>query len=308
MNISGIDEAGLGPILGPYCASRVSFGLKNSINLFENLGNIISKNPNRNKIAVADSKVLYTSLKDITCLEESVLIFLYILTGSLPDNFKSFLKNTSVDIKSITVPELNNCESLKIPVSADIITVKEKAKKLADYLSSKDITLNSINVVLSDTTDFNNRIKEFGNKATVCQTILSKLLTSSFESENEENNLTVDRQGGRRYYSDWIMNLFPGRPLRIDKETKDLSSYQWKKNRICFKVKADSSNLEVALASMFAKYTRECSMILFNSYWSNKISDLKPTAGYYKDGIRFLNDLKKSNIYPKNDFNLKRRK
>jgi hypothetical protein len=43
---------------------------------------------------------------------------------------------------------------------------------------------------------------------------------------------------------------------------------------------------------MVSKYLREKLMACINSYFLEKCRTLKPTAGYWTDGKRFINDLK----------------
>jgi ribonuclease HII len=52
----------------------------------------------------------------------------------------------------------------------------------------------------------------------------------------------------------------------------------------------DARLFPVALASMFSKYLRELYMHVFNRYWSRQHSGLRPTAGYYTDARRWLED------------------
>ena len=49
--------------------------------------------------------------------------------------------------------------------------------------------------------------------------------------------------------------------------------------------------LPTALASMMCKYLREVCMYSFNSWWCGQIAGLRPTAGYYQDGSRWLLDV-----------------
>ena len=53
----------------------------------------------------------------------------------------------------------------------------------------------------------------------------------------------------------------------------------------------ESRHLLVALASLISKYVRELLMESFNAYWSREVPGLRPTAGYYQDGLRFLKDI-----------------
>jgi hypothetical protein len=45
---------------------------------------------------------------------------------------------------------------------------------------------------------------------------------------------------------------------------------------------------------MVSKYIRELLVDNMNHYFTGFSPDLKPTAGYWKDGLRFIDDLKKS--------------
>jgi len=59
-----------------------------------------------------------------------------------------------------------------------------------------------------------------------------------------------------------------------------------------FVVGADERFLPVSLASMVSKYLRELLIHNINRYFTGFHSDLRPTAGYWKDGLRFIDDLK----------------
>ena len=66
--------------------------------------------------------------------------------------------------------------------------------------------------------------------------------------------------------------------------------------RIHFPIKADDNFMAVALASMASKYLREVLMESLNRYFMDLYkpddnSELKPTAGYWTDGLRFINDI-----------------
>ena len=78
-------------------------------------------------------------------------------------------------------------------------------------------------------------------------------------------------------------------------ETETISRYRLELDgsfiTISFIVEAESAHLPVALASMTAKYVRELLMLRFNRYFQSLMPELKPTAGYYGDGRRYLNDI-----------------
>jgi ribonuclease HII len=61
--------------------------------------------------------------------------------------------------------------------------------------------------------------------------------------------------------------------------------------RLIFTEKAEAQCLPVAVASMLSKYLREAMMRRFNAWWRQHLPDVAPTAGYYGDGVRFLQDI-----------------
>jgi ribonuclease HII len=90
--------------------------------------------------------------------------------------------------------------------------------------------------------------------------------------------------------------MFPEMELKVLAEGESLSSYElitsYKNVKIDFAVKADAIFLPACLASMVSKYLREQLMGCINNYFVEKCRNLKPTAGYWTDGKRFINDLK----------------
>ncbi len=58
-----------------------------------------------------------------------------------------------------------------------------------------------------------------------------------------------------------------------------------------FRQSGESAHLPTALASIYSKYLRELFMVAFNRYWQQRVGGLKRTAGYYRDGLRFVRDI-----------------
>jgi ribonuclease HII len=57
---------------------------------------------------------------------------------------------------------------------------------------------------------------------------------------------------------------------------------------LTFQPRADAEHFCVALASMTSKYLREALMREFNRFWCAQVPELKPTAGYPGDAVRFF--------------------
>ncbi|QEN09029.1 hypothetical protein EXM22_13900 [Oceanispirochaeta crateris] len=303
---SGIDEAGLGPVLGPYCAALVSLEYSGEYeDPRKSCSSILSKEPDPQHLAVGDSKKIYTSGK-LESLERTVLAFYELYTEQKALHAKEFIEVLSGHNLSVNIPWYKDLETLALPLSHQRDDQSTYAvQSLQASFKGAGITINTIDLTVQPALSFNSVLKKQTNKASACQEILSPLLLSGIY---HSDRLIVDRQGGRRYYGDWLVSLFPGKRLSALRELKELSRYDLEDCLIDFQVKADALCFETALASMFAKYSREICMTAFNRYWSSRLPEIKHTAGYYKDGHRFIQDLKEKDCFPKNPDLLLRRK
>ena len=105
----------------------------------------------------------------------------------------------------------------------------------------------------------------------------------------------IDRQGGRERYGPALMTSFADYHLRIVEECESRSAYELvhepTRHRVEFVAGGEDLHLPIALASIYSKYLRELYMSAFNAWWGGQVSGLRPTAGYYTDGQRFLRDI-----------------
>ncbi|MDC7222276.1 MAG: hypothetical protein PQJ60_00975 [Spirochaetales bacterium] len=300
---AGIDEAGLGPLLGPYCAGMTVFSSPEE-DLYALLSRGISPEPAKGKVAVGDSKKLYTPAKGLGELEKSVLTF-YTLLHEEAKDFGRFLKNISPDNPEDT-PWFASCDKLTLPLIASSSEIEKSAEKLQKLFAEKNVTLQQISLRFITAAAFNRGWDKTQNKGTLCQEILHPLMAEALEKEDLV--LTVDRQGGRRFYGDWLISLLSRQPLQALEERAQSSVYRSGSKTVQFLVGGDRLALETALASLFAKYARECAMILFNRYWEKETPGIKKTAGYYTDGMRFIADLEKAGKLPDHRDRLIRKK
>jgi hypothetical protein len=104
--------------------------------------------------------------------------------------------------------------------------------------------------------------------------------------------VVCDKHGGRNRYAPLLMAEFAPRTLVAERESAALSAYRMdlgdREVHIRFRPEADGSDPAAALASMAAKYVRELFMEGLNRFFAARVDGLRPTAGYYEDGRRFL--------------------
>jgi len=154
--------------------------------------------------------------------------------------------------------------------------------------------------------EYNQLVGATRNKSTASTGLVYQLVMRIWKhiTPNSAVRICIDRQGGRKHYLTSLERIFEGCQLRITEETDTRSAYVIrdgnKSAEIIFSIKADDTELPVALASMLCKYLRELFMSQFNAFWTSRIPELTPTAGYYTDGKRFyeqiLPEIKNLNI------------
>jgi ribonuclease HII len=308
--LSGLDEAGLGPLLGPYCAALISLRYNGTVKDPRKLCySVLREQPEPGKLAVGDSKQIYSPGK-ILELEQTVLTFFSLYCGDIPKTAEQLLKTILKDEPKHEVfrkdlPWNSFIQSTGIPLAADPKEITRLRKKLAEQFSKKELSLERLSIRMIPPGEFNNLLESSRNKAEACQTILAPLMKAGAA---QEGKIIVDRQGGRRYYGEWLIELFPGKLIAAGQEGPQRSLYQVDHTEVSFQVKADALYFETALASMAAKYVREVYMHGFNLYWQSRLSGLKGTAGYYNDGKRFIAELKEAGILPEETSFLIRKK
>ncbi len=297
----GIDEAGFGPILGPLVVSSSTFSIPHHL-LTTDLWQILRKSVgNRRKrlagrMLITDSKKAYSRAVGIKHIERTVL-------GAL----KCLGKEPTTLTKLIELLCPSCLERLSgYPwyqgvgghcLSADAADREIVSAVLADDMASNGIELLELKSCCLDVGYYNKMVASVKNKANVLFTATSRLIKRAFDNfAGDDLQIIVDRQGGRVHYRKHLQRMFSDMELKILRESPADSSYELragdKSMRLHFVVGADERFLPVSLASMVSKYLRELLIHNINLYFTGFHSELKPTAGYWKDGLRFIEDLK----------------
>ena len=103
-------------------------------------------------------------------------------------------------------------------------------------------------------------------------------------------SVLCDKHGGRNRYAALLNEHFFEGFVEVRGEGRQSSTYRFgpRERRVEFQFRAKAEScLPAALASMASKYLRELAMEAFNAFWTARVPNLAPTAGYPQDARRF---------------------
>lgn len=298
--LAGIDEAGFGPLLGPLVVSSCVFSV-NEKSVEEDLWHLLRKSVGktrkqlRGRLLIADSKKAYKRSEGLGHLERSVLGALRSL-GDCPPQLDVLLAALCPD--SVTrlweYPWYRHAEHDSLP--SDRPDLRIAAKVFAEDMEAANVRLLALASHCLDVAHYNTMVQNVRNKAQVLFVMTTRLIQQVLDRFGQQDvHILVDRQGGRVHYREHLLRSFPEMELRIIQESEPRSAYLLRGRsrvvHVSFEVSADERYLPVSLASMVSKYVRELLMDSMNRYFAGMSPDLKPTAGYWQDGLRFLQDV-----------------
>jgi len=304
--VAGIDEAGLGPKLGPLIVSLCSFESKTDaldLSLFTVLSDVIARKGKLvdRRVRVDDSKLVYQGVSGFAHIEKTALSFWCALYDHPPRNLGEWIEVNA----SMKQPDLDECPwygdnpcNLNLPVQVNPELIKECGSAIRNEMNEKGISpfLFSQDIVTAPI--FNRRIEKLGCKSAALSTSVLELISRTVRNSDKETcfEITVDKLGSRAYYTEMLLSIFPFKKIEIHAEGPEKSVYSLTDDnseiKIGFYRKGDRLHFQIALASIFSKYTRELFMRLFNSFWKKQQSGLKPTAGYPVDAERFISEIR----------------
>ena len=299
----GIDEAGYGPLLGPLVVSACWFEVGDEL-LKENLWEVLSKSISDKqkkllgRILITDSKKAKTRAAGLKHLERTTLAVLRGL-GERPATVEALMERLCPECL-LRVREYQWYQEIgSHRLGGDETDIAIAAGVFVDDMAEKGMKILDVRSICLDAGHYNKLIEKVNNKANVLFSATSKHIKDAWDNcrAGQVLQVIVDRQGGRSHYGGVLLRIFEGAELVILKETDKNSSYELRDGgkvmRVHFAVKADSKYPAVSLASMVSKYVRELLVENINRYFIGFKSDLKPTAGYWQDGLRFVSDLEK---------------
>ncbi|HUO09329.1 MAG TPA: hypothetical protein VM008_13560 [Phycisphaerae bacterium] len=319
MIIAGIDEAGYGPLLGPLVVSATAFelegvGLETDSSfvpcMWRMLREAVAKKApvKKGRILVADSKVVHNLAEGNKLLERGVLAFLRTMpTFEVGDGGAGALSAARLlEHFGCTNHELASHpwyapEDVIVPWMAESGDVGIATNMLLGAMCTAKVRTVCMRTAVVSEKAFNRLVGGTNNKASALVSItLAHLYHLHTHFGHMGLMVGVDKQGGRDHYTQLLLEAFPEAQLKVILESAKASSYLLtekmsgggvRRTMVCFREKGEAAFMPTALASMMCKYLRELCMHSFNKWWCEQVAGLRPTAGYYGDGTRWLMDV-----------------
>jgi ribonuclease HII len=290
----GIDEAGLGPVLGPLVLAAAGFSGPTGKDPYRLLGKVVSRRGARSKMRVADSKKVYAGRRCFADLERTALTFLSVARGSIPRNVAELLAATRLAPGSLPDCPWYRDLSAPLPREATREEIELLAHRLEKTMDAAGVRCVLMEVRPVEVGEWNRLLAETDNKSTAHLRCAFELVSAA-AAVAKTGHLVVDHCGGRMRYALPLQEIFPAQTVRIVQERTSCSVYEVGCGddclRITFLEKAEDHAFTVALASCLAKYVRELMVERINAWFLERMPALKETAGYHTDGMRFLGDV-----------------
>ncbi len=279
MHLTGIDEAGYGPFLGPLAVVAVTVAADDADAVARALA----------PTGVRDSKRVHDP-DDLGAIESIALPALAWLLGGRPGSAAEIFAALGEEPQDRAAwPWLAGAEALRLPVGSHPIPTWRLDGVAPVRLGGALFHSHHLNVARRAGT----------NRAEVELACVLNLIAAAWTSQ-EPHRCWVDRLGGRRYYAEALTGRFPDDRLTTLREAPEVAAYRLQRADGCldigFHVGGESVSPLVAMASCIAKYSRELSLRLLNAWGATQAPGIAPTAGYPLDAKRWLADLGRSGL------------
>jgi hypothetical protein len=294
----GTDEAGYAPNLGPLVVSASVWQVDEQpqTDLYKRLKAVICKSPPRSgrsgRLAIADSKLLYSPAQGLKVLERGVLAALALVNHCPGDWLDAWQLLDPASLAELPSLPWHVDYDLRLPLAADAEDLASLVPRLRSGFDRAGVRLVAVHSRAVFPDQFNRSTVQYGTKSEALSRLTLELLGQSLAHCAGERVLAVcDKHGARNQYGRLLQQQFPDLLVEVHGEGAAESIYRWGPSETRIEVRfrpGAEAFLPTALASMTSKYLRELAMRAFNDFWCGHVQGLAPTAGYPRDAHRFM--------------------
>ena len=302
MPLLGTDEAGFGPNLGPLVIVATAWDTTaaDSDALRDLLVDVASSSPDQVRLHLADSKAVHVTGKPLA-------------SSPLARAARGILAAAGVSGTSLR----ETITALDIEQADPIAGVPWFERDSDDTPPPEDsgpaafaTTIRRLGIGVRVAADvipaaaYNDLLDQYGSKGQLLSRRTLRLLRRLW-TPGDDATIVCDKHGGRDKYGpllqECVLDMEPsagslfGPAVETLAEGRLRSQYRIGRSHLTFEQKAEA-HVQVACASIIAKWLRERTVDAFNAYWTRHQPDLKPTRGYPNDAVRWRNELRDCEI------------
>jgi ribonuclease HII len=317
----GLDEAGLGPTLGPLVIGGLAT-IEHSLGkrarststrpaserdqLRERLAEMIGEPPcSDGRIEIGDSKAIHQGTRKLARLERSALATIVWVYGDLPATVGLLLERVLVrefesadDRRAPWWQDLDEPLPLLCPRD-ELLELGARLRECAERMGVQPLWYRAdlldaarVNRELDD-----EHVRVDGTKNTWSTHALLRMAAFAGSSlAGARTSVACDMSGGRRAYASPLRRAFGAEiEIAVIDEARDASRYRLNlpggELELAFLVGGDRLDPRISWGSILAKYLRELLLRPFNRYFACRVAQLRPTAGYPEDARRFIDEV-----------------
>jgi ribonuclease HII len=307
----GIDEAGYGPNLGPLVMTAVVAESTSTqadaavdvrtLDFWAGLAETVDRaggHPDR--LWVDDSKAIYQGGTGRDRLETACMAVVQATGRALPGCLRTLIEvlgaGTLADVELTRWIEADE-DHLAWPFCMPREALDALLRRTPLHAGNRVWRITAVACVVIGPARFNRGLAVHDSKAAVHFSAFDVLLQQIWDraADGRRTFVCCDKHGGRHYYLPPLSQAFPEAWIDRGPEGPDLSRYTIRDGdrrlELSLAPRADQTDGLVALASIVSKTVRELWMDVFNAYWRRRIPDLRPTAGYPNDALRFRREI-----------------
>lgn len=295
--LAGIDEAGYGPLLGPFVVGYSLFRVPQAdADLWQCLHEVATRAPHRKdrRLRVDDSKRVHSGPQGRPRLERSVAAFR--AAAEPAGDLASWISAPPAGPTRWLdrAPWFRDLGGPLCP-GADPDHARLDAARLRRELHANGCQVEGFGARPVPAAEWNRLNAELGSKGDALFAVTVEVLRHVLrQTADSPLRVEIDRHGARLRYAARLSDALQPRRVETHGETRGGSAYTLHfENRaveVRFSESADCTHFPVSLASLAAKLTRERMMDLWNRWFLERIPGVRPTKGYAKDARRWLDE------------------
>jgi len=298
--LAGVDEAGYGPLLGPFVVGYSLFRVPDpEADLWRLLPRTTVRNAGRGdaRLRVDDSKKVNRGPLGRRRLERSVAAFRRILCPDRPGGkLAAWLQEPPAGrpVWFSRAPWFRNLEGPLCP-SVEPDRARLDSMLLARELEENGCTLDGLGARAVPAAEWNVLNRRLPTKGDALFAVTAEVMRHLLAATGTAPlRIELDRHGARLRYAGLLRQALHPDRIETHAEARGGSVYTLRFARrdvqVRFREGADASFFPVSLASLAAKLTRERLMDHWNAWFSARLPGVKPTKGYALDARRWMNE------------------